>query len=545
MGEEFAKFQVLPKSCRPLADWPETGFAQVAEELRNMMVGLLYPRAPVQMGSQHGQWLLKLRGQSGVDSRERAQRVVASLRELTEDFTISLQATATTQIADSEKVQLGLMLVLTGTPEAFTMIDKAQKDGRLAGAIDEDVVSFYAVYGATVQGSSSVSETLDVEEIEGRDLLVRPGRKIEPAHLVGLQILARETGNRFSFKVHKGDTALQGEEKAANYSQLISYFREALAIPDGHQWVNLSAYESDRMLPRELSGTSLGRVFLSQDCMLKRLTASLMHPDSSVGRDYWNAVYAESQRRFGMSNLPFLSFQKVWMMPDDAVVFEPDPRAELTDDVCSGLVRSLAPDLQPDQLLGIILKSHIDVRCEQDLLARRSHSVAAVIDPNHTDDIERGSDFTLDLFKEIILPALREEVNEGEHFQDMRRAYSAMVLATWIKKAVTAGKIRNEEIRRNVDTGDPKLMEFGQLRIGPLGSSFEIDHATPSAPAFAIPENVEFYQQYVRLFKEGVFRCARSEEGDQPGERVIRVYFSGAVDFTRLGDVVTQSRNTV
>ena len=65
-----------------------------------------------------------------------------------------------------------------------------------------------------------------------------------------------------------------------------------------------------------------------------------------------------------------------------------------------------------------------------------------------------------------------------------------------------------------------------------------VEHATPNAAAFRIPENVEFYAQYIRLFKDGVFRCARSEAGDAPDERVIRVYFSGAVDFRNLSDVI-------
>ena len=61
-----------------------------------------------------------------------------------------------------------------------------------------------------------------------------------------------------------------------------------------------------------------------------------------------------------------------------------------------------------------------------------------------------------------------------------------------------------------------------------------IDHSTPAAPAFEVPENVEFYQTYVNLFRNGVFRCARNEAGDSPYDRVTRVYFSGAIDFRSI-----------
>jgi len=61
-----------------------------------------------------------------------------------------------------------------------------------------------------------------------------------------------------------------------------------------------------------------------------------------------------------------------------------------------------------------------------------------------------------------------------------------------------------------------------------------LDHATPNAPAFDIADNVEFYQKYIQLFRNGVFRCARAEEGDHPGEIINRLYFSGAIRFDAL-----------
>ena len=61
-SQEFAKLQVLPKNCKPLAEWPDSGFAQVAEELRVMLVDMLYPQKPTEAtGGQHGNWILKLR----------------------------------------------------------------------------------------------------------------------------------------------------------------------------------------------------------------------------------------------------------------------------------------------------------------------------------------------------------------------------------------------------------------------------------------------------------------------------------------------------
>lgn len=532
-SESFAKLQALPKNCRPLVEWPDAGFARVSEELRTMMVDLIYPRLPGEKNEgQHGQWVMKLKGRPGVDSQTRAQRVVAHLREFTEDFSINLMATSTTQVADGEKMNLGLMLILSGTPEAFSKVSTAQQEGRLAHAVDKDIISFYVMYGATVQGSSSVGDSIDLSNIEDEDLVLRPGRKIQSAKLIGLVLPESVEDEGLRFVIDKGDSALRNEDVNA---QLADYFYTSLVLRNEFQWVNLSAYESDHMLPPELSGTLMGRNLLSQDCMLKQLTASFMHPDSPIGRKYWDAVYAEARRRFGTSEVPVRSFQKVWIKAVKANVYY---GTKSTDTFMKELTVMFPPNATFAFLVGFAL----DVECEEDLVAKR-YGDGANCDPN-------GIDFALDLFRKIVLPKLREEVNEGEYFSETRKIYSAEILATWLKK--NQHEIKNEKVRKLVNSGDttnrvvirsvtPLATEKHASQESAVRMKDEtrvVEHATPNASAFKVPENVEFYEQYVRLFKNGVFRCARSEAGDTPDEHVIRVYFSGAIDFRKLPDII-------
>lgn len=149
-----------------------------------------------------------------------------------------------------------------------------------------------------------------------------------------------------------------------------------------------------------------------------------------------------------------------------------------------------------------------------------------------------------------MLPKIKEEVNEGEHFSEIRRIYSAMVLAAWLKREPQRSK--NKKIRKLVDSGKTttRFTISGVTPLLPDAAVADRDvpkrkdrvgfvkHATPNASAFKVPENVEFYTQYMRLFKDGVFRCVRSELGDAPDERVIRIYFSGAVDFRNLSTAI-------
>ncbi|MGA7343356.1 MAG: toll/interleukin-1 receptor domain-containing protein [Terracidiphilus sp.] len=542
-SEPFAKLQALPKNCRPLVEWPDTGFARESEELRAMMVNLIYPRLPsVKNEGHHGQWVMKLRSRPGVDRETHARQVVARLREFTEDFTINLLATASTQIADGEKIAMGLMLILTGTPEAFSKISAAQDKGHLVEEVDNGIVSFYAILGATVQGSSTVGGAVDIPNIEDEDLVLRPGRKVETAKLVGLLLPeAEQEEANLSFVTDLGNTASKGDDARRAEDQTLSeYFYTSLVLKNELQWVNLSAYESDRMLPPELSGTSMGKNLLSQDCMLKRLTASFMHPDSPIGREYWNAVYAEARRLFGTSKLPFRSFQKVWVRASKADVYS---GTRSRDKLMTGLTASFPPNAT----FAFLVASDLEVVCEEDLVAK-CHG-------NGTGCDTSGTDFTLDLFRKIVLPRLKEEVNGGEHFAEIRKIYSAEILATWLKKSQQV--IKSEKLRKFVNCGDttakvvlrsvvPLLPDKGaavQVAAGPSVAEKKehagpVEHATPHAPAFKISENVEYFAQYVRLFKDGVFRCARSETGDAPDERVIRVYFSGAIDFRNLPDVI-------
>lgn len=536
-SEDFAKLQVLPKNCRPLAEWPDTGFAQVAEELRTMLVDMLYPQKPSEATSgQHGNWIIKLRSRPDVDSKARVQQVVARVREYTEDFTISLQATATTQILDGEKAQVGLMLILTGTPEAFAMLDKAQRDGQLAEAIDEDILSLYVIHGATVQSLSSVGASLDIGEVEGSDSILRPGKKIEDDKMSGVFVPKGDDGSLYFIYDRGGASEDQWQP---HYESLIDYFRTALAVKEEFLWVNLSAYESDRMIPKELSGTMMGRTLLEEDCLLKRLTASFMHPDSPVGREYWDAVYAEARRLHGTSKLPFRSFQKVTIVPSKAVVYEGDG-----DDVASA--EALRKEgkghfTRPGHLFGYVTESALDVKCEEDLVAKTHNAVGQAW---------TVGDFTVELFRQIVLPRLRQEVNEGEHFLEFRRIYNAIILATFVR--TNMARTHHSRLQQLVDSNNPKSVKFTIQDVAPLNGtpeggsalgssakkSWVVEHLQPDALAFDIPENVEFFEKYVRLFKNGLFRCARNEAGDSPGDRIIRVYFSGAIDFRNLKGVI-------
>ena len=64
--------------------------------------------------------------------------------------------------------------------------------------------------------------------------------------------------------------------------------------------------------------------------------------------------------------------------------------------------------------------------------------------------------------KEIIIPQLEKEVNEGKNFALLRQIYSGMILATWYKKALKEsllGKVYADKAKVKGVDQDPKANE--------------------------------------------------------------------------------------
>jgi len=118
------------------------------------------------------------------------------------------------------------------------------------------------------------------------------------------------------------DTADKDNISKQEAEQLINYFLAGLTLPEEDLWVNLSTYEKDRIMPDNLSNTDLGKNLLSQDYILKQLTASITYPESDTGKDYWDKTYQTLQKTLKTTNIAVDTFNKIWIMPDTAQIYE-------------------------------------------------------------------------------------------------------------------------------------------------------------------------------------------------------------------------------
>lgn len=333
------------------------------------------------------------------------------------------------------------------------------------------------------------------QTLVGTGLLPEPGvmlttssQVFTPSHIQAITIDQTNPFN-FTFLMHKGDVEMSSDEKKATYTELIKYFLTSLTIPDENQWVNLSPYEGDRLIEHHFGLTHMGRELLAQDYLLKQLTASLLHPDLETGKKFWEEIYRRANEAYGTTDIPVDTFNKVWIVPDEAVVVEKDTTAYL-------------------------ISQRLRVLTERDYIAMKEaeNQISPVqktpLDPNK----EEIAILSSNVMREVIVPVIEKEINESQTFAGLRQICSAMILATWYKRAL------KETVLGEKYANKAKVEGVNQ---------------DPS-------NNEKIYQQYLQAFQKGVFNMIREDVDVYSQEIIPRKYFSGGLVRSKPGDDSSQ-----
>ncbi|MBF0483238.1 MAG: hypothetical protein HQL25_00885, partial [Candidatus Omnitrophica bacterium] len=278
--------------------------------------------------------------------------------------------------------------------------------------------------------------------------------------------------------------------------KLIKYFLASLTVPEKDLWVNLSPVEKDRIVPEAFGKTEMGRDLLAQDYLLKQLTASLLYPEGEIGRQFWEKVYKKLREIKAKDAIDPLSslrgegkgegslnknletptdiFNKVWIVPEKAVVYE-----------------------NAEAGTAYVVESKLKVLTEQDYFAG-GNPVKSLRD-----------NATSQVLKEIVIPALTREVNTGKNFAQLRQVYNSLILAAWYKKKIKDSILNQVYSDKNkisgVDIADSKAAE-------------------------------KIWAQYVETFKKGAYNYIKEEYDPNTQQIIPRKYFSGGVNVTNLTD---------
>jgi len=302
--------------------------------------------------------------------------------------------------------------------------------------------------------------------------MISPGLRFTPASLKGMTLYP-ENPLKLDFIIDAGDSNQEKKVLHQETENLVKYFLAALTVPEKELWVNLSPYEKNRIIPDSLGSTAMGRDLLAQDYLLKQIASSLIYPESILGAKFWEKVYQKIFNEYGLTDLPTETFNKVWIVPHEAVLYEQNNSV-------------------------FMLHGSLKVMMDQDYLALQKNlgkqSVPAKGEKSQI------SQLTSELLGSTIIPEIEKEVNYGENFSKLRQIYSALVLAMWYKE---------------------------NLRESFLGQVYMDQNKTQGIELKNREVKKDIYRQYLQSVKKGVYDYIKEDYNPSTQEVIPRKYFSG------------------
>jgi len=322
------------------------------------------------------------------------------------------------------------------------------------------------------------TEGFNINQLPVPGAMISPSLSFVPVLLKGLVIHPNQPFN-FDFIVDSGNDSTAKANIQEQSQRMIRYFLTALTIPAGDLWVNLSPYEKDRIITNELGKTDMGRDMLAQDYVLKQLTASLIYPEKDLGKEFWSRVYKKVEAQTGNTNIPVNTFNKVWIVPNGANVFEHGNAVYVT-------------------------KARLKVMLEEDYLSLKKHNGISSSSKSQEDKTHAIGN---QIVREIILPEIEKEVNEGQNFALLRQVYYAAILAKWyrteIQKTILAQVYVDKKKLAGIDLKDNTIKE-------------------------------QIYQRYIRAYKKGVFNFIKEDSDNLTGQIILVSIFLAGKSWVRI-----------
>lgn len=260
-----------------------------------------------------------------------------------------------------------------------------------------------------------------------------------------------------------------------------------LALPNSAFWVNLNPAEPGRIIDRELGKTDVGRILLEADFQMKKDVARLTHPNSQLGRQFWDKIYNHIMGRtpiVGPTQIAIPVTFRVWIVPGQVVVWATEENI-------------------------YVVNGQMEVKLETEYLSR-INGVISSVPLMETPGTSENQKYAEGLLKEMILPALVKEVNTGSQYQELRQVFYSRVIAEWYKIKHRSGK---QAFRRIVGQGNTDPWR--------------------SAGAWSARE---IFERYKQSLSKGEYSLTEEREtrSDMFIIKTIRKYFTGGVDFRKI-----------
>ncbi|MBF0384700.1 MAG: phosphopyruvate hydratase [Candidatus Omnitrophica bacterium] len=358
------------------------------------------------------------------------------------------------------------------------------KNFRLTRKVTSLIIAISFIFTSVVSPSYAqvISQSIANLPLPGSMVTVSGG--FEPTIIKGLTIHP-ENPLMFDFIIDPGESGLYGEDFKAESTKLVKYFLAALTVPADELWVNLSPYEKDRIVPDGFGNTGMGRDLLAQDYILKQLTSTLVYPETDLGKKFWDRVYEKSKKLYNTTEVPLNTFNKIWIVPEKAVVFESNNNA-------------------------FVIDSHLKVMLEEDYVALNKNLNVKKFGLDGIDkrQAEAYSATTTQMIKDVLIPEIEQEVNTGENFAALRQVYNSVILASWYKD---------------------------NLKNSLLGQIYADKNKIAGIDLKDKTEKEQIYNRYVDAFNKGVYNYIREDYDSSTKTIIPRKYFSGGTNIDVTG----------
>lgn len=531
---DFARLQALPQNGVPVSAWNDR--QRAIEAVVQGLVDLL-----VHQGLHHHsriRWELHIEGNPSKFTHKDRLTITTDLRRFTGDATLRCVVVGSGSI----------VLTMESTQDAFARVRRAFDNHEFRAVSRWNVYNVLQLFGASIRASSTISDFQRPVPLPDLERMLLPSRRFVPAVMKGIA-LNDEEPLHFDSIIDSGHSEAEGDAFGAETHKLLDYFNTCLAIRDDDAYVNLSPHDDVKLLGESLMGTRLGSALLEFDYRLKRLAGSLLHPDLETGQRFWREVLWRSQDRGATDRTPIAAYQRVWIVPEKAVVYE--GTRESIEHHKRGETEPLERSGH-EQLCAFVIEQHLKAMTERQYLTGRTQSESS-------DEVSSICD---EVFREIVLPVVEKEVNEGENFAELRQFYYSLILATWFKR-----KYRNHpKVAKYIESGRPTQLGVQIVMVKPwswggeppptqqsaeLAEPPQKAHLSLLAPAptverirasasYQIPENREYFERYLDVFEHGVFYIEREEIIPGTGLKRPRAYLAGAIDLRALPAVLQE-----
>ena len=281
------------------------------------------------------------------------------------------------------------------------------------------------------------------------------------------------TGVKYALQARAATVAGDASSALQAAQQASDAFFVWLALPPASFTVNLNPTQPDQILDAQFARTDAGRVLLDADLRLKKTTATLIHPNTELGRQFWNTLLS------GRSSSACFSL-RTWIQPGSAKV-------QATDEEL------------------YILDAPLSVQTESRYLQQAGRPQHGISCHERDQGIERRSE---ELFRSMILPKLNDEVNHSPEYQDLRGVYLSRIAAQWVRDRSARTRTAYSDI---IDSGN---IDQWKAR-------------TPWNP-------LEVFERYVKSFTEGEYNV--TWDSVTADGRAVETRFGtyGGIDFSSV-----------